>query len=37
MSAEERRQIDAIITRLDERPTETFGSTLAVWSHQSPE
>lgn len=35
MSATERQQMDAIITRLTTRPGEAFGASLAAWAHQA--
>lgn len=35
MSASERQQIEAIITRLSTRPAQSFGEALAAWAHQA--
>lgn len=35
MSATERQQIEAIVTRLSTRPAQSFGEALAAWAHQA--
>ncbi len=35
MSALERQQVEAIVTRLSTNPAQSFGATLAAWAHQA--